>query len=103
MPKTLPKTLTVLMGAAGATMLAAVPAHAGDGKTILRNGAIGAAGGAVVGAVVPGLSVGEGALIGGAGGAVIGALDKGDKRRWHRDERGNRYWVDKRGRRHYGN
>ena len=34
--------------------------------------AIGGAGGAVVGAVVPGLSTGEGALIGAAGGAVVG-------------------------------
>lgn len=88
----------------GATALAAMalasPAFAGDAKDIVKGGAIGAAGGAVVGAVVPGLSVGEGALIGAAGGAVVGALDKGD-RRWHRDSRGRKYWVDKHGHRHY--
>jgi len=55
----------------------------------------------VVGAVVPGVSVGEGALIGGAGGAVVGALDKGNHHKWHRDNRGRRYWVDNHGRRHY--
>lgn len=86
------------VGGAGA-LLAAAPAHAGDTRDIVKGGAIGAAGGAVAGAVIPGLGVGEGALIGAAGGAVVGALDK--DRRWYRDDRGRRYWVDKHGRRHY--
>lgn len=97
----MPKKIFALTGAAiSAAAVFAVPAHAGDTNKILRNGAIGAAGGAVVGAVVPGLSVGEGAVIGGVGGAVVGALDKSD-RRWHRDREGRKYWVDKKGRRNY--
>lgn len=86
----------VLMAAA---LAFAAPAGASTKKAV-HNGLIGAAGGAVVGAVVPGMSVGTGALIGGAGGAAIGALDHSD-RRYHRDRHGRRYWVDKHGRRHY--
>jgi hypothetical protein len=54
----------------------------------------------VLGAVVPGVSTVEGAAIGAAGGAVVGALDK-DGRRWYRDRDGNEYWIDKDGNRHY--
>ena len=67
---------------------------------VLRGAGIGAAGGAVAGAVLPGISTVEGAAIGAAGGAVIGALDK-EGRRWYRDRDGREYWVDKEGRRHY--
>lgn len=67
---------------------------------VVRGAAIGAAGGAVAGAVIPGLSAVEGAAIGAAGGAVVGALDK-DGHRWYRDDRGREYWVDKDGNRHY--
>lgn len=75
---------------------------AGCDSRVGRGAAIGGAGGAVVGAVVPGISTVEGAAIGAAGGAVVGALGKDkDGRDWYRDERGNRYWVDKDGRRHY--
>lgn len=78
------------------------PALAGDGKDIVKGAAIGAGGGAVAGAIIPGLGVGEGALIGGAGGAVVGALDKDKKhRRWHRDSYGRQYYVNKRGHRVY--
>src|SRR3546814_8950539 len=67
-----------------------------------RQRAFGGAGGAAVGAVVPGLSTVEGAAIGAAGGAVVGALDKDDEgRQWYRDEYGNRYYIDKDGRRRY--
>lgn len=96
----MPRNVFAFYAGGAAALLLSAPAIAGDAKDILKGGAIGAAGGAVVGAVVPGLSVGEGALIGGAGGAVVGALDK-DGRRWYRDDRGHRYWVDKQGRRHY--
>lgn len=75
------------------------PALAQSTGHILRGAGIGAAGGAVAGAVIPGLSVGEGALIGGAGGAIVNALDK--KHRYYRDSYGRKYYVDKRGRRHY--
>ena len=43
---------------------------------VVRSGAIGAAGGAVAGAGLPGVSAGEGALAGAAIGAVTGALSK---------------------------
>ncbi len=85
--------------AVAAALMVAAPAHAGDTKKVLKSGAIGAAIGAGTGAVIPGLSVGEGALIGGAGGAVIGALDKDHK--YYRDAQGRRYYVDKQGRRRY--
>jgi hypothetical protein len=85
-----------------ALMAISAPAMAGDGKDIVKGAAIGAGGGAVAGAIIPGLGVGEGALIGGAGGAVVGALDKdGKHRRWHRDQYGRQYYVNKRGHRVY--
>jgi len=88
--------------AACALIAASAPAIAGDGHDIVKGAAIGGAGGAVAGAVIPGLGVGEGALIGAAGGGVIGALDKDHKhRRWYRDDRGRRYYLNKRGHRVY--
>jgi len=94
-----PIAIAALM--AGAAALA-MPAHAGNARDALRGAAIGGAGGAVVGAVVPGLSVVDGALVGAAGGAAVGLITKnGKQRKLYRDERGNRYWVDDRGRRHY--
>ena len=87
---------------AGALAMLTTPAFAGDGKDIVKGAAIGAGGGAVAGAIIPGLGVGEGALIGGAGGAVVGALDKDKKhRRWYRDREGRSYYVNKRGHRVY--
>lgn len=89
---------------AGALAFAA-PAQAQSAGEILKGGAIGGLGGAAVGAVVPGLSVGDGALIGAAGGAVIGGVNgaNNDKRerRYHRDRKGRSYWVDSKGRRRY--
>ena len=61
--------------------VATKPASAQSTGHILRGAGIGAAGGAVAGALIPGLSVGEGALIGGAGGALYNTLiDKGHHR-----------------------
>jgi len=80
-------------GASTAPVLAQSTEH------VLRGAGIGAAGGAVAGAVIPGLSVGEGALIGGAGGAIVNALDK--KKRYYRDSYGRKYYIDRHGRRHY--
>lgn len=91
-----------IIGAAAALSVIGVgsaPAFAQSADHILRGAGIGAAGGVVAGAVIPGLSVGEGALIGGAGGAIVNALDK--KHRYYRDSYGRKYWVDKHGRRHY--
>ena len=96
------KTKSILGGGAviAAAMALAVPAQAQSGKEILRGAGIGAAGGAVAGAVIPGLGVGEGALIGAAGGTAVTALTKGGHR-WYRDSNGRKYWLDRRGRRHY--
>lgn len=96
------KSKAGLAAAAAALMATSIPtaAMAGDTKDIVRSGVIGAAGGAVVGAVVPGVSTGNGALIGGLGGAAVGALKK-DKR-YYRDAQGRRYWIDKYGNRRYG-
>ncbi len=64
----------------------------------LRGAGIGAAGGAVAGALIPGLGVVEGAAIGAAGGAAVGAATSDGERRWQRDRRGREYYIDR-----YGN
>ena len=86
-----------LMMAAAAGLL--VTGTAAEAKhKILKSTAIGAGAGALVGAVVPGVSTGTGALVGGAGGLALGAINKNkDKHRYH----GRNYWVDSNGRRHY--
>jgi hypothetical protein len=90
-----------MIAAAAALSVAATgtPAMAQSAEHILRGAGIGAAGGVVAGAVIPGLSVGEGALIGGAGGALLNTLNK--DRRYYRDSYGRKYYVDKNGRRRY--
>lgn len=86
--------------AAIAALLAiSAPAQAGDTKKILKSGAIGAAVGAGTGAIIPGLSVAQGAVIGGVGGAVIGAVDK--KHKYYRDAQGRKYYLNTRGQRVY--
>lgn len=73
--------LLVLGGAALLSFGAAAPANAQSASHILRGAGIGAAGGVVAGAVIPGLSVGEGALVGAAGGALYNTLiNKGQHR-----------------------
>ena len=95
------KTNTLIAAALALSVAGtAAPAFAQSANHILRGAGIGAAGGAVAGAVIPGLSVGEGAIIGGAGGALLNTLDKG-KHRTYRDSYGRKYYVDKHGRRHY--
>lgn len=87
-----------------AAILLAAPAQAGNGRDIVRGAAIGAGGGLVAGALIPGVSTTEGALVGAGVGGVIGATRQNrNKHRWHRDSRGRSYYVDRRGRRHYGN
>ncbi len=86
---------------AGAVAIALSASACSDSRA-LRGAAIGGAGGAVVGAVVPGVSTVEGAAIGAAGGAIIGAITRDGRRHdLYRDERGNEYWVDRDGRRVY--
>ena len=79
---------------------ASAPVMAQSTNQVLKGAGIGAAGGAVAGAIIPGLGVGEGLLIGAGSGAVITALTKG-KHRYYRDSAGRKYWVDKRGHRRY--
>lgn len=91
--------ISIGMAAVAAALALSAPAQAGDTKKILKSGAIGAGAGAVAGAVIPGLSVGEGAIVGGVGGAVIGAVDK--DRKYYRDANGNKYYLNSRGQRVY--
>ena len=77
----------------------ASPVMAQSAGKLLKGTAIGAGGGALVGAVVPGVSVGTGALIGGAGGAAYTALKK--NHHYYHDKHGRRYYLDKHHRRVY--
>lgn len=74
------KSLFVLGSAALLSLGFAAPASAQSASHILRGAGIGAAGGVIAGAVIPGLSVGEGALIGGAGGALYNTLINKNRR-----------------------
>lgn len=71
---------------AAASMLAAgAPVHAQSAGHVLRGAGIGAAGGAVAGALLPGVSVGNGALVGAAGGAAYnGLINRHGHRRYGR-------------------
>ncbi|MBU3076628.1 hypothetical protein [Sphingomonas quercus] len=93
------KRNSILAAAAVLSLGLAGPASAQSAKQMLKGTAIGAGGGALVGAIVPGMSVGTGALVGGAGGAAYTALKKNHK--YYRDSRGRRYYLDRRGRRVY--
>ena len=92
--------IPLLVGAAALSLGAASPLLAQSAGHILRGAGIGAAGGAVAGAVIPGLSVGEGAAIGAVGGAAVNAINGGHHHRYHYHH-GRRYWVDRDGYRHY--
>ena len=92
------KRMTLIAAAAAVTLGGATPIYAQSANQVLKGTAIGAGGGALLGAVVPGVSVGNGALIGAAGGAAYTALSK--NRKYYRDRNGNRYYV-KHGRRVY--
>ena len=86
------KTLLILGSAALLSFGAAAPAQAQRASHILRGAGIGAAGGVVAGAVIPGLSVGEGALVGAAGGALYNTLiNKGH----HRTYRSRSYYSNR--------
>lgn len=70
----------LIIGSAAMLSLAAAPASAQSANHILRGAGIGAAGGVIAGAVIPGLSVGQGALIGGAGGLLYNTLINKERR-----------------------
>lgn len=76
----------LVLGAAAllSCSVAAAPASAQSAGHILRGAGIGAAGGVIAGAIIPGLSVGEGALIGGAGGALYNTLVNKGHHRYYR-------------------
>ena len=93
------KRFSLVAAAAVVSMGFAAPAMAQSAEQILKGTAIGAGGGALAGAIIPGVSTGNGALIGAAGGAAYTALSKNKK--YYRDNRGRRYYLDKRGRRVY--
>jgi hypothetical protein len=86
-----------MLAAAAGLLTVGAPAAAGD--KVLKSTAIGAGAGALVGAVVPGISTGTGALVGAGTGLAVGAINKNKNK--HRDRYGRSYWVDKHGRRHY--
>jgi hypothetical protein len=75
------------------------PVAAQSSGQLLKGGAIGAGAGALAGALIPGVSVGTGALIGAGGGLAYTAIKK--KNHYYRDNRGRRYYVNKRGYRVY--
>lgn len=72
--------MLILGSAALLSLGAAAPASAQSASHILRGVGIGAAGGVIAGAVIPGLSVGEGALVGGAGGLLYNTLINKERR-----------------------
>ncbi len=90
----------IAMAIALSAAAASGPAFAQSAGKIAKGALIGAGGGAVAGALIPGLSTGDGALIGAAGGTAITVLNN-KNHRYYRDNRGRKYWVDKRGRRRY--
>lgn len=96
------RNMFLTAGIAAFGLAAASPAMAQSAGEILKGTAIGAGGGAVAGAVLPGLSTGDGALIGAAGGAAVTVLtDK--NRKYYRDRQGRKYYLNKRGQRVYKN
>jgi hypothetical protein len=93
------KRMSFLAVAAAASLGLAAPASAQSAEQLLKGTAIGAGGGALAGAILPGVSTGNGALIGAAGGAAYTALKKNKK--YYRDSRGRRYYLNSRGQRVY--
>ena len=89
----------IIAGALALSIGIASPIAAQNSGQLLKGGAIGAGAGALAGAIIPGVSVGDGALIGGAGGLAYTALKK--DRHYYRDNRGRRYYLNKRGNRVY--
>lgn len=93
------KRISLVAAAAVLSIGLAAPVSAQSAGQVLKGTAIGAGGGALAGAIIPGVSTGDGALIGAAGGAAYTALTK--NKRYYRDNSGRRYYLDKRGRRVY--
>ena len=94
------KTNKLIAAALALSVAGSAPVYAQSAGELAKGALIGGAGGAVAGAVIPGLSTGNGALIGAAGGAAITAVNM-NKHRYYRDCYVRKYWVDRRGRRPY--
>jgi osmotically inducible lipoprotein OsmB len=88
----------LLLAASATTMVAGCAENRAERRAATRGALIGAAGGAALSAIAGGDAL-QGAAIGAAGGAVVGAITHDGRRRdVYRDERGQRYWIDDRGR-----
>jgi hypothetical protein len=90
---------SLIAGMTAVAVAFASPVYAQSAEQMLKGTAIGAGGGALAGAILPGVSTGNGALIGAAGGAAYTALKK--NRKYYRDSRGRKYYIDKSGYRRY--
>ena len=86
---------SMLIAAGTASLALAAPASAQSAEHILRGVGIGAAGGVVAGAVIPGLSVGNGALIGAAAGGLYNTLHHGHRHHYRDDpyRHGDRHYY----------
>jgi len=93
------KRYSMIAGAVALSVGLTSPVAAQSAGQMLKGTAIGAGGGALAGAVLPGVSTGNGALVGAAGGALYTALKK--NHHYYRDSRGRKYYIDKHGYRHY--
>jgi len=89
----------LITGAVALSMGLTAPVAAQSANQMLKGTAIGAGGGALAGAILPGVSTGNGALIGAVGGAAYTALKK--NHHYYRDSRGRKYYVNKYGQRVY--
>ena len=89
----------LIAGAVALSMGLTAPVGAQSAGQMLKGTAIGAGGGALAGAVIPGVSTGTGALVGAAGGAAYTALKK--NHHYYRDSQGRKYYVNKYGKRVY--
>jgi len=94
------KRYSMIAGAVALSVgLTSAPVMAQSAGQMVKGTAIGAGGGALAGAILPGVSTGNGALIGAVGGAAYTALKK--NHHYYRDSRGRKYYIDKHGYRHY--
>ncbi len=89
----------IIAGAISLSLGLTAPAYAQSAGQMLKGTAIGAGGGALLGAVVPGVSTGTGALVGAAAGAGYTALKK--NKRYYRDRQGRSYYLNRNGQRVY--
>jgi hypothetical protein len=89
----------ITAGAIALSVGVASPVVAQSSGQLLKGGVVGAGAGALAGAIIPGVSVGTGALIGGAGGLAYTAIRKHGA--YYREDRSRRYYIDKRSHRAY--